>query len=248
MWKKLLLWMFLGLTLSPAFAGKKTAAQKLPKKTLAETHGLKNITEKPVDAPVVQAEVIREKPVDKMGTEKKATEDKASAVKPSDYVSVIPAANIKPTALESSATVPATAVSKYSLLTFRGGAIGVIQKGRQVYSLFLSWNPEWQLNSNMALGLNLGGTILETVTSKNFNVLEYQVSYRWQSESPIGAEVGFGAQSWVSTGGTHLLVSGNLIYAVPTDGALNRIFVGYSGFFLPKMLTSQIKVGAGLNF
>ena len=144
--------------------------------------------------------------------------------------------------------------SGFKLLNFRAAPVGASHSGGESYSIGLSWNPEHRLQSHpeWSLGLNLGWIWFENQDATNFHSFELQpiLGYRF-IEMRIGVELGAGVQYWTEDrAGTYALLSGNVFYEFQQRvlKIMDRIFIGYSGYFLPKNFTHEIKIGVGLTF
>ena len=62
-------------------------------------------------------------------------------------------------------------------------------------------------------------------------------------------EAGGGAQSWINNGGTHGVLSGNLVWRSHSKifGLVDRIFAGYSRYLINGG-ADEIRAGVGVSF
>jgi hypothetical protein len=134
-----------------------------------------------------------------------------------------------------------------TLANFRFSGLGVYQTGTHVYSLGVSWNPQFTFKGGQYFGLNLGGTSVNTSLGGSF-ALDYQVMLGLPfGSSPLGAEFDLGGQSWFSNGGAYPLLSANLFCKIP-GGVIDRVIGGYSAYLMGGFYTSEVKFGIGFAF
>lgn len=131
---------------------------------------------------------------------------------------------------------------------FSLGGLDVIQGSIHQLVPFVAWNPRFVYRSGGYLGFSLGGTSVTNALSSDVAVLEGQFLFGTRlGSSPLGVEGGAGLQQWGGLGGSYPLLSGS-VYLGFDHGWLERVFVGYGGYFMSDFFTSEVKVGIGLSF
>ncbi len=138
--------------------------------------------------------------------------------------------------------------SSWNWLAFDINQITVLQSGGNSLSAELAWRPTYHFNSQWAVRGDFGITYLKG-TAKNFLATEYQILFAYSGFKPIELEFGGGAQSWFSGGATKPLASVIAAWKFEQKlfSALDRIFIGYSGFFVPSAMAHELKIGVGLT-
>lgn len=134
----------------------------------------------------------------------------------------------------------------------RGGAIGAIQSGRNVYTYsgVVSWNPWLAVTQWFAFRGNFGASFFRSNQAQRFFVSEYEVFLSFPEVGPIGLEFGGGAQTWWGAGGTHPMASGMVLFPVDDDNLnwFRYLYLGYSACFLPGVYTHLVRVGIEVTF
>ncbi len=138
----------------------------------------------------------------------------------------------------------------YQIKRFRVAPVAAIQDNGISYSTFISWNPEYALNSNWKTGLNLGVSAFETKSRKDYFVTEYQFTLTYLLNSRYGLELGLGQQYWFIDGGNAAMsYSGSFFYFTNKDDYyVDNIFIGVSYLDLSSLITREIKLGVGFSF
>ena len=137
--------------------------------------------------------------------------------------------------------------AEISFMEFQANGIGVTQAaGGNSYSGQLSWNPTVGMGP-IALRGDLGLTLLKSTFDSKFTVIDYQLLLKYDLLGPISIEGGGGLETWVNNGGTHLVLSGNLVWGLKFLSIFDRIFAGYSRFFLSGNATNEFKLGVGFS-
>jgi hypothetical protein len=142
----------------------------------------------------------------------------------------------------------------YSLLHFRASQLSVFQSGGNTFSGVIDWAPEYRLNSQWGLVGTLGATVLLNSVgasggnSSTFLAPEYAVAGNYNFNSSFSAEVGFGLQTWISTG-TYVMVQANGVYKPSTRffSVIDQIVVGYTPVFA-SAVAHEIRLGVQASF
>lgn len=125
--------------------------------------------------------------------------------------------------------------------------IAVMQAaGGSSFSGQLAWTPRVGLTDLIYGRGVLGATMLKRSLGGTFVVLNYEVRAGIPLFGALNFEAGGGLQTWVSNGGTGLVLTGALAYGTGWfDGTLDRIFFSYSRFFLSGNGTNEFRLGVG---
>lgn len=111
----------------------------------------------------------------------------------------------------------------------------------------VSWNPWLAVTEWFAFRGNVGITGFQAnfPNREDFIVTEYQLFFSFANLGPITLEPGAGAQTWWGNGDSRLLLSVNVLVPVDEERLpwFRYLFFGYSGFFLPRNYTWQVKGG-----
>jgi len=141
---------------------------------------------------------------------------------------------------------------EFSLWNFRVLPTAIIQEsGKNSYSAFIGWNPNYAFTDKFRLGLNAAGTFLEDANGDSFLVMEYQATLGFLVSESFEIEPALGGQTWTKGGNTRPLAGLNLSYLFPDKllGFLDRLVLGYQYYFEKSGKASQqIRLGVGLSF
>lgn len=132
-----------------------------------------------------------------------------------------------------------------SLLNFQVGGIGVYPSGgSSQYSVQLAWTPYVGLGP-IGLRGDFGVAFLKNVVGNRFMAVNTEALLSFSLLPAFSVEAGGGLQNWIDNGGTDLSFSANLVFS--TLAMLDRIYVGYSRFFLAPGV-NQLRFGIGFTF
>lgn len=140
--------------------------------------------------------------------------------------------------------------AQFSLLDFQANGYGAFQSqdSAKVYSGQLSWNPNFSLSSSLGLRANLGATLLKDNGDNRFLSSNYQLLVNFREiVGQFGFDLGGGLQSWGSHGGTHPIMSANLVCDLSPMSFLNRVFIGASRYLLGDNATTEVRAGIGFS-
>jgi hypothetical protein len=137
--------------------------------------------------------------------------------------------------------------AEVALSSFEANGIGVMQSsGGNSYSGQVSWNPTMGLG-DFSLRGDLGLTLLKSTFDSKFTAIDYQVFLKYNFLGPWAVEGGGGLQTWVGNAGTHPILSGNLVWETKFFSVCDRIFAGYSRYFLSSNGTNEYRLGLGFS-
>ncbi len=135
-------------------------------------------------------------------------------------------------------------------VTMQINQLSVVQpEGGLAFSGELSYTPAIPITKSLSFRFFLGGSAFSIAGSQSYSyVLDYGALFSYRGFKPWLVEVGGGAQTWLSHQtylGTGLVLAYR--FNEPIIGLVDRLFVGYSTFFLPSLLTHQFKIGIGIG-
>jgi len=142
-------------------------------------------------------------------------------------------------------TTPVVAAGP-SILAFQVNGIGVFpEAGANIFSGQAAWIPSFGAGSVGIRG-ELGAAWLKNGLGDRFFQFNYE-GFLVLSLSPVtDLELGGGMATWAGgNGGTHPILSADLVISIP--GVLNRLFFGYSRYFMPGLNSHQVKAGIGFS-
>lgn len=143
-------------------------------------------------------------------------------------------------------SLPAQAVGP-SILAFQVNGIGVFPTagGNNIYSGQAAWIPQFGAGAFGIRG-ELGAAWLKNGLDERFFAFNYE-GFLVLSLTPItDIELGGGMATWAGgNGGTYPILSGYLVISIP--GVINRLFVGYSRYFLTGNNMNEVKLGLGFS-
>jgi len=139
------------------------------------------------------------------------------------------------------------ALADPGLLSFRVNGLAISQAGGgQVFSGEANWVPQLELPLGFKLRGELGFGLLKNLFGDRYLEFHYQAFGGYEFLAPVGIEVGAGMETWSGNGGTHALLSSNLVLKL--SYFIDTVFGGFSYFFLPGAPAQQYKLGFGISF
>jgi hypothetical protein len=138
-----------------------------------------------------------------------------------------------------------------TLIGIHLNGIGVFQSGGNSYSLQASWTPRVGILESLSVRGDFGLTLLKNSFGNRFLAANYELLLCVPLYTNWSAEVGGGWATWFANGGTRPILSANGVLGLNEEGKeaniLDRIFVGYSHFFLTGNGAHELKAGVGLS-
>lgn len=107
----------------------------------------------------------------------------------------------------------------------------------------IAWTPILELGLIGIRG-EVGATHLKNAAKQGFFMTNYEALLRFSLVPALVFEVGGGAQTWHSNGGTAKVLSVGL--SIPLLGPIDRVYGGYSRLFMGDGL-NELKVGLGFS-
>ena len=144
--------------------------------------------------------------------------------------------------------LPAPVRADFQILEFSVNGVAATQSsGGNSYSGQAAWNPTIGLGGFDLRG-DLGVSLLKSTFDTTFAAFDYQVFLKWGVLPVLSVEGGGGLQTWVNNGGTSPIAGGNLNLEFPGKlfTLFDRIFVGYSRYFLTGNGTNEFRLGLGI--
>jgi hypothetical protein len=139
--------------------------------------------------------------------------------------------------------------AELSIMEFSANGLYATQAaGGNSYTGQAAWNPTIGLGGVDLRG-NLGISYLKSSFDSHFAAFNYQAFLKLGVLPTISVEGGGGLETWVSNGGTHPILSGDVNFEFPFKllGVIDRIFAGYSRFFLTGNGTNEFRLGVGFT-
>lgn len=161
----------------------------------------------------------------------KATTEKASVESP----------------LPESAAMEST--SAFNWKAFRVGALGASVGGLGLSSELL-WAPTYRLNSTFLLRGSVGGTVLPTVFSSLFPVIDTEILLSFNPIWRLEVDAGGGIQFWVNNGGVIPVVKGTLQWVFENRKlwVIDRIYASYYRLLGSSLSGDMLALGVGIAF
>jgi hypothetical protein len=132
--------------------------------------------------------------------------------------------------------------SPVKILSLQAGGVGVFQSGGgNSFSGTFAWTPIVEV-AGFGIRGELGASLLKANFGDKFLTFNYEAFLRIPIIPFFGLEGGGGFETWRGNGGTNPKFSANLIFKMI---GLERIYVGYSRYFLPGTATNFIRAGIG---
>lgn len=130
-----------------------------------------------------------------------------------------------------------------------GGVAALPTTGGNSVSGQAGWNPTWRLGEKFTFAFSATGSLFKYDATTRFVVVEVGALIGWVL-GPIILEVGPGAQMWVGQGGTRPTAMGfiDLPLSKKWFGFIDKLYGGYSLFFLPNSKVHEAKLGIGMSF